>query len=41
VLHNHFGGAAPTLPDRHYLFVSDKALYTFDDVTERLRKPPL
>lgn len=41
VLHNHFGGAAPGLPDRHYLFVSDKALYTFDDVTERLRKPPL
>lgn len=41
VLHNHFGGARPSLPDRHYLFVSDKALYTFDDVTERLRKPPL
>lgn len=41
VLHNHFGGAASGLPDRHYLFVSDKALYTFDDVTERLREPPL
>lgn len=41
VLHNHFGGAAPGLPDRNYLFVSDKALYAFDDVTERLRKLPL
>ncbi len=37
LLRNHFAGTKPNWPDRHYLFVGDKALYTFDDVTARLR----
>jgi len=36
ILHNYFAGRMEHKPDRHYLFVADDKLYTFDDVTPRL-----
>lgn len=32
ILRGYFGGDRPNLPDRHFLFLADDALYTFRDV---------
>lgn len=39
LLRHHFGGTRSNAPDRHYLFEADNALYTFHDVTDRLKMP--
>ena len=37
LLRTYFGGRSPLLPDRHFVFAGDRALYTFQDVGPRLR----
>jgi hypothetical protein len=38
ILRAHFGSRVPMPPSRHYVFASDRQLYRFYDVTERVQR---
>lgn len=40
LLRTYFASPRPPLPDRHFVFLGDRALYTFRDVGARLRPEP-
>ena len=40
LLRTYFGSGRPMLPNRHFVFAGDRALYTFRDVGPRLRRGP-
>jgi Sulfatase len=39
LLSGYFGGSLPLLPDRTYIFPDNDHPYSFEDVTDRLRRP--